>query len=393
MWPLRFTSIRPVPTAIEPVCGVPAQWRRRLRPVVRALPLAAALLAHGLMQAASAAASEPTLRSAYSRPPATWPAANVDAGVRFIELGAWQPPAAIDALHERRLARLGARLFFDPRLSDEGRVSCASCHRPETAWTLNERVGLGQRAQAGQRNPPTLYAVQAQQTWGWDGRSLSLAAQSLRPLIDPREMGHRSLEALTDKLREQPDLASRLHALSGKPQEWPALVGQALAAYVRTLHRPSRFDHFVRGEYQMLSDLEIQGLHLFRTRARCVNCHFGPALSDGLFHNLGLTFYGEPSQDLGRHAVTGVCDDAGRFRTPSLRHVAQTAPYMHNGLFRDLKGVLHLYARGGGDPRLRNAREAADPLRRCAASVSPLLKPLRLSESDLRALQAFLGSL
>jgi cytochrome c peroxidase len=261
-------------------------------------------------------------------------------------------------------------LFFDARLSADGRVSCAGCHQPDQGWTVHAPVARGVHGQAGRRNPPGLRDAASLPHWGWDGAGVSLAAQVLRPLTDPREMGHAALNSRD-----------------------AAQTGEALVAFLRTLHEPTRFDRFAQGEAQALSDQELQGLHLFRTRARCANCHFGPQLSDGLFHNLGIAFFGEPSQDLGRHAVSGRCEDVGRFRTASLRHVASTAPYMHHGLFETLAGVVHLYARGGGDPRNSRAGVQASPLYECAQQVSPHLQPLDLSEDDIKALLAFLQTL
>lgn len=347
----------------------------------------------GACCAAWATPDPPHLRSAYERPAAQWPAPWIDAGVAFVELGAHPPPPA-PAAREQGLARLGERLFFDPRLSADGRVSCASCHRPDEGWSVRGAKAAGAHGRIGRRNPPTLLEVASRSHWGWDGAGDSLAAQSLRPLTDPDEMGNPSLEAVWRRVVSAPAYAADLRAFAEQAGGAPPSLGDALAAFQRMLrHPPSRFDRFVQGERLALNDLELQGLHLFRTRARCANCHFGPTLSDGKFHNLGIAFFGTRSQDLGRHVVTGRCDDAGRFRTPSLRHVSRTAPYMHHGLFDTLAGVVHLYARGGGDPRARDAAQAADPLFQCAARVSPHLKPLPLSEHDLGALRAFLQAL
>ncbi|MBL0920113.1 MAG: cytochrome-c peroxidase [Hydrogenophaga sp.] len=333
--------------------------------------------------------TDDALRRAYERPPAQWPAPQLDAGVAFVELGALPPPAATDA-REAQLARLGGRLFHDPRLSADGRVACASCHRPAQGWTVRTPLATGVHGHAGTRNPPGLLEVALRAQWGWDGAAASLDAQSLRPFTDPREMGHASVQAAWQRVAHAPDYVGAWRALSPRPS--PALLGEALAAFQRTLHAPTAFDRFAQGDHRALGDAAVRGLHLFRTTARCANCHFGPTLSDGRFHNLGIAFIGEPSQDTGRHAVTGRCEDAGRFRTPSLRHVARTAPYMHHGLFDSLAGVLHLYARGGGEPRGR-ATAQRDPLHTCALRVSPHLRPLDLSEADTAALLAFLKAL
>ncbi|NIC43772.1 c-type cytochrome [Aquabacterium sp. A08] len=311
----------------------------------------------------------------------------------FEELGALPRRAAAPPVRDSALASLGARLFFDPRLSSDGRVSCASCHRPEQGWTVRSAVGSGVQGRVGRRNPPALLGVAAELQWGWDGHGRSLEAQSVRPLTDFLEMGHASPRDLVRHLQTLPDLADRLTVWSERSETWPDVLGAALVAFQRGLQHVSRFDRFVTGDHQALSDVEVRGLHLFRTHARCANCHFGPRFSDGGFHNLGIAFYGEPKQDLGRYGVSLQCEDAGRFRTPTLRSVALTAPYMHHGLFANLEGVVRLYVRGGGDPRIRNAVEAADPLRRCAARVSSHLKPLSLTEADVQALIAFLRTL
>lgn len=317
------------------------------------------------------AAGEP-LRARYEKPASQWPAPWVDDGVAFVELGALAPPTMPSA----PLVQLGQRLFFDARLSASGRVACASCHRPEHGWTVRTPTAAGVNGAPGRRNPPGLQDVAARTHWAWDGAARSLAEQSLRPLTDAREMANRSLDELGQRM-----------GIS------PARMGEALAAFQHTLHTRSRFDRFAQGEHRALSDLELKGLHLFRTSARCANCHFGPTLSDGQFHNLGIAFVGEPSQDLGRFEVTRRCEDVGRFRTASLRGVARTAPYMHHGLFDSLQGVLNLYARGGGDPRNGRAGVAKDPLYACAQRLSPHLQALPLSAADIAALQAFLKAL
>lgn len=327
------------------------------------------------------AASGPALRQAYEKPAGEWPRAWIDHGVAFVELGALAPPSP--ASRDSALVNLGQRLFFEPRLSANSRVACASCHRPDQGWTVRTPTAEGVGG-AGQRNPPGLQDVAVRSQWAWDGAARSLAEQSLRPLTDPREMANASVEAVWQRLRTVPAYATLTSAHD---------MGEALAAFQKTLHQPSRFDRFMQGDHRALTDQQLRGLHLFRTEARCANCHFGPTLSDGKFHNLGIAFFGEPSQDLGRHGVSGQCGDVGRFRTASLRGVSRTAPYMHHGLFGTLDGVLRLYLRGGGDPRNGRAGVAAQPLYACAQQVSPHLRPLPLDEADIEALKAFLQAL
>jgi len=331
-----------------------------LKPLAAACTLAAtAFLCH----------ASDTLRHAYTQPTARWPAPWIDPGVDFTEL-APAPIAAPLTRAQRRQAVQGQRIFFDRRLSATGTIACADCHRPGQGWTVNTPLAPGQAGQGGRRNPPALHTAAARRHWGWDGAGTSLARRSLVPLADPAEMGPVSLGEAEARA-----------------------IGEALAAYQRTLDSPTRLDRFLRGDAAALSDQQIHGLHLFRTKARCINCHHGPLLTDERFHNLGISSFGERSQDLGRFDATGRCEDAGAFRTPSLRHVARTAPYMHSGLFRTLEGVIHLYTRGGGEVRARNAREAAHPLFPCASRLSPHIRPLALTAEEAAALRAFLLAL
>lgn len=328
------------------------------------------------------------LRNAYEQVPAAWPVACTDDGVQFIELAAWSGAKPSPLARARSV--LGERLFFDRRLSADGAVACADCHRPQEGWSVSTPVALGHAGLPGRRNPPALFSAGWRNQWGWDGRTASLEVQSLLPLTHPREMANPSLDGVWARVRADPAYANALQRIGEQADASPRLLGALLAAYVTALEHPTRLDRFLAGEHGQLDDQAIWGLHLFRTKARCANCHFGPLLTDEKAHNLGISFYGEPSQDLGRSETTGHCADTGSFRTASLRHVVQTPPYMHNGLFSSLRAVVHLYLRGGGEVRARNATEAADPMRACAARKSVHLHPVTLTAQELEALLAFL---
>ncbi|WP_326543399.1 cytochrome-c peroxidase [Pseudorhodoferax sp.] len=355
---------------------------RRLHRVVAAL--LALLLAGPPLQAADRAAL-----AAYRGPPSGWPAAQHDPGVAFVELGPL-PNAPPPTPQQRAQAALGRALFADPRLSASGRIACASCHDPARGWSVDAPVATGIAGRRGRRNPPDLRQAGAHAQWGWDGRGATLAAQALAPLLDPDEMGNPSVQAVLERLQARPGPAAGLT---------PEALGEALAAHVRQAGveseqaAPTRYERFLRGERQLLTPQELQGLHLFRTKARCVNCHHGPWLSDGLFHNLRLSSFGEPAEDRGRQRVSGRPEDTGAFRTPSLRRVAESPPYLHNGLIPSLQGVLRLYLRGGGEVWARNAAQAAQPLYPHAARLSPLVRPLDLDEEEQAALVAFLRTL
>lgn len=331
--------------------------------------------------------SAPDLRAAYSGPPQTWPAPWIDPGVAFVEFSAAPSPPPPSPM-----AELGERLFRDGMLSADGRIACASCHDPAHGFSVPERVGPGMGGAPGRRNPPALFAVAGRPHLDWDGGGGILSARVLAPLTAADEMGNAGLAPVMARLSASAHAAdfTRLFGAEGAS---PRTLAAVLVAYLETLDAPTRFDRFMAGDRAALSDTEVSGLHLFRTRARCANCHFGPRLTDEGFHNLRLSSFGEPAQDLGRFTVTGAAGDAGRFRTASLRHVRESPPYMHNGLFPTLEGVVNLYDRGGGEVWARNAREAERPLYGEAARRSPHLRPLGLTAGEKAALVAFLKAL
>jgi cytochrome c peroxidase len=329
------------------------------------------------------------LREAYSKPTAEWPAATLDPGVDAKELGRRPPvPFPPDNPFTKEKALLGRSLFFDPRLSGSGQIACASCHDPDLGWADGRTVAFGHDRQPLKRNAPALTNAAFNAPYFWDGRAPTLEAQVLEPIAAPSEMAGTGEDVVT-RLSAVPDYRKMFASAFGSEEVTMPRVAQAVATFERTLVAGrSRFDIFLAGRKDALSDEAVRGLHLFRTDARCMNCHHGPNFTDGQFHDLGLSFYGRTLQDLGRHEVTKRPEDVGRFKTPSLRNVGRTAPYMHNGLF-ELQGVLNLY--NAGMPTLRRRPEQKDdPL---FPSKSPLLKPLGLNRQDLADLKAFMESL
>lgn len=328
------------------------------------------------------------LRAAYAGPQSRWPRPQVPADEP------WQEMAPVSALPVPEVlpaqAALGERLFADPRLSKSDLVACISCHRPGHAFADTQAVSAGHAGRLGRRNTPTLYGAAQAPALFWDGRAASLEAQAAGPIAHPDEMAM-PLDALPAKLAALDGYPAAFAQAFGDREVTLARIVAALAAYQRTLRPPvTAFDRFVEGDRAALDDRALLGLHLFRTKGRCMSCHSGPLLTDNRFHNLGLTYYGREHEDLGRHEVSGRNEDVGRFRTPTLRQVGESGPWMHNGLFRSLRGILNMYNAGMPRPRPANAAQAADPR---FPVTSPLLQPLQLDEAELQALEAFLRTL
>ena len=328
------------------------------------------------------------LREAYSRPAAEWPRATVDDGVEFAELGLLPPvPEPANNPTTKEKVVLGKTLFFDPRLSGSGQFSCASCHDPDLAWADGRTVSFGHERLAGKRNAPSVMNTGYARNLFWDGRAASLEEQAVSPIIADVEMNADATSAVKH-IAEVKEYGPMFAAAFGDDGVTLERITMALAAFQRTVvGGRSKFDAFLKGNANAITDAAVRGLHLFRTDARCINCHSGPAMSDWKFHDLGLSNYGRALEDRGRWNITKDPKDMGAFRTPPLRNVTQTRPYMHTGLF-ELDEALVLYNAGMANLRPRKD-QANDPL---FPKKSALLKPLGLNRQDLADLKAFLES-
>lgn len=240
--------------------------------------------------------------------------------------------------------KLGARLFFEPKLSGDGTISCATCHQPDKGFADGRPVAVGINGKKGPRNTPTIYGTADMPLLMWDGRNKSLEEQALGPIENPVEMGAK-LDVVLDRLNQDPTYRQEFQTVYGGPATRERL-GRAIASFERALTlKPNRFDRFFAGDQNALTAQERRGWDVFR-QARCGVCHAPPEFTDHQFHNLGqgTTL---PNPDPGRMAVTGKQSDWAAFKTPSLRNVAKTAPYMHDGTLRTLQAVLALYHQGG----------------------------------------------
>lgn len=335
------------------------------------------------------ASSTAALRAVYAGPSAAWPKPTIDEGVQFVELGrVVRPEAPKDPQHKARV-ELGQMLFFDARLSGTSQMACASCHDAELGWGDGRATSFGHGFQPLARNAPSILNAAFGKSLFWDGRAVSLEDQALAVFENPNEM-HASAQHVVAAVRSSRGYREHFTKAFGDGEPTIERTLTAIADFERTITSDgsSPFDEFVGGKPDALSDAAVRGLHLFRTKARCVNCHHGPLFTDGGFHDLGLSYYGRKLQDLGRYAVTKDPADVGRFKTPSLRNVTRTAPYMHNGLF-DLDGVINMYSAGMATLQ-RKPEQANDPL---FPTKSPLLQKLDLTPPEKADLRAFLESL
>lgn len=332
----------------------------------------------------------------------------------------WTPDPSNRVSGKPEGVALGERLFFDTRLSGNGLVSCAGCHRPKQHWTDGHAKAIGHAG--ADRNTPAVANVRHARWFGWDGAQDNLWAQSLRPLVDPREMNF-SVAALARIVRGEPAFACRYRAAFGRPvpadDEQVAIdAAKALAAFQETIVTArAPFDDFrdalARGDRAGMSGYPAaaqRGLKLFIGRGQCSVCHTGPLFSNGEFHDIGVTHFVRPgvvdpgrhegirklkaspynllgrwSDDPARRTATGTRHvvaehrNFGEFKVPSLRNVAETAPYMHDGSIGTLRDAVRHYSELSPD--------------RVHSDSGTLLQPLKLAPQEIDDLVAFLRTL
>jgi cytochrome c peroxidase len=266
-------------------------------------------------------------------------------------LDLYLPVPETNPLTNEKIA-LGRRLFFDRRLSRDSSISCSSCHDPERAFSDGRVLATGVFGRKGRRNSPALINRGYGRLFFWDGRVASLEEQVLKPIEDPNEMDLTLEEA-----------SSRV----GLPIE---KMSHALASFIRSiLSGDSPFDRYINGDRGALTAEQQAGLQLFRGKANCIACHVGPNFTDERLHNTGVAW-----RD-GRFTDDGA--GQGAFKTPTLREIARTAPYMHDGSLPTLEEVIKYYDRGGNhNPKL-----------------DPEIRSLRLTTAEKLSLNAFLRGL
>lgn len=266
---------------------------------------------------------------------------------------------------------LGKILFFDPRLSGNDELSCASCHVPALGWSDGKPLFEGFEGIEGPRRTPTIINVAFYKSYFWDGRADSLEEQALGPISSPIEM-NMNLDKLANKLGKIDSYNELFEQVYGENITLDN-VAKALASFQRTIvTSETRFDRFLSGDYDVLTEEEIFGMELFANKARCISCHNGPHLTDNRFHNVGID-----SDDIGRKEITERNADSGAFRTAGLYGIAHHGPYMHDGSLDTLDDVIDFYNRGGDDH----------------VNKSAMIKKLDLTKEEKKALVAFLQTL
>jgi len=271
---------------------------------------------------------------------------------------------------------LGKMLFFDKRLSGNNTISCSTCHDPEKGYADGRPRAMGFGGKELGRHSPTVLNAAYNGPQFWDGRAVSLEDQAEKPIEATVEM-NLPREVMVGRLSSIPEYKKRFHDVFG---EEPSLsnVAKAVAAFERTIVTPdSPFDRYARGDKQALSIQEKKGLVLFMSKAACSQCHNGPNFTDNQFHVIGIPQQGPLQEDLGRYSVSKDEKDKGAFKTPTLRNIALTAPYTHDGAFQTLDEVVEFYNQGGGS----------------VSNKSPKILKLHLTRQEKADLVAFLKSL
>lgn len=299
----------------------------------------------------------------------------------LIPLGLPSIPWPSDNPYNKKKAELGRLLYFDKRLSSDGTISCATCHSERLAFADNKKLAQGIKGNIGQRHSPTVINAGFQTHQFWDGRVKTLEEQCIGPIGNTNEMS-----LVKDVHDAHKQCQERIMKIKGYRQLFKEIFGnedcsiqdiaKAIATFERTvLSGNSAFDRRVKGDKSALTEEQLLGFKVFE-RVGCANCHGGTFFSDGRFLNIGVGM-NAAKPDLGRYEITKDDKDWGGFKVPTLREVANTPPYMHDGSLSTLEEVIDYYDKGGIPNR----------------NLHPLMKPLHLSDEDKKALVSFMKSL
>ncbi len=320
-----------------------------------------------------------------SAPPAEappWEAANPVQPLPMGPLGTEITLSQVTPAPTPERVRLGRWLFYDVRLSKDGTVSCATCHRPEHAFSEPTPHSTGIGGQEGGRKSPTFLnaAVTLYPNFFWDGRASSLEEQALGPVANPIEMGN-THDGMVTTLTNITGYGPYFEEAFGSAEVTADRIAQAIAAYERTrMSGNSPYDRWRRNRDEAAVTEQVKAGHeLFFGKAGCNQCHLGNNFTDSLFHNLGVGYDAKTKafRDAGRAAISQNVAETGAFKTPTLREVSRHAPYMHDGSVATLRDVVVLYNKGG----------EKNPY------LDPKVQPLKLTDAEIDALVAFMEAL
>ena len=273
---------------------------------------------------------------------------------------------------------LGKKLYFDPRLSGEGNMSCATCHNPSLGWSDGLATAKGVKSKVLDRASPTIINTAFNSIQMWDGRKASLEDQAMGPMEATVEMNMDTAKLFKWLSNNAEYKALFEKAYPGKTVNGDT-VAKAIATYERTaaISNNSPFDRWVKGDAKAMTAQQVEGFRVFNGKANCVACHSAPNFTDNGFHNLGLSSYGLPEPDMGRYAQKPVKTMKGAFKTPTLRDIDTSAPYFHDGSAKTLMEVVEHYNKGGA----------------VKTDISPSMKELNLTQAEKEALVAFMHAL
>ncbi len=277
-----------------------------------------------------------------------------------------------DEPHSHAEVELGKKLFFDTRLSKNQTQSCATCHNPDLGFSDGVSKSMGSEGKRVGRNAPHLYNLAWSSVFFWDGRASTLEQQALGPIEAPGEM-NMPLAELLPRLEAVPYYMKAFKTVYGVSSIQPQEIARAIAAFERTLiSMNSPFDKYMAGDKTAMIPSAVRGMKLFQGKANCTACHDGPNFTDDSFHNIGVA-----DKDKGRAAIINDNSLSKAFKTPGLRNIVFSAPYMHDGSEKTLEDVVRFYNRGGDKKK----------------GIDPLIKPLSLTEQEINDLVAFMGAL
>ncbi len=281
-----------------------------------------------------------------------------------------------DNPYSKQKVELGRLLYFDNRLSADNSVSCASCHHPKFAFADGSPVSTGIKGQKGGRSAPTVFNRAYSLAQFWDGRAATLEEQAKGPMANPIEMGN-THDGVVTRVKSIAGYKVLFEGVFGAGEININQVAKAIATYERTvLSGNSAYDRYRAGKKSAMTAQQIRGYNVFVNKAKCDQCHEGINFTTNAYHNLGVGT-DKPNPDEGRSAVTKNAADWGAFKTPTLREIANTAPYMHDGSLKTLREVVDYYDKGGIPNK----------------NLDEKIKPLRLTEQDKNDLVEFLKAL